>query len=142
MPVTETYDVFQEGKIVVQTVRSYQPVFSAAFIAHIEATYDNDDVKNEICQVVPMPNHDNDWIMSMAAQMKNQFREGIEEGIREWLLNNRLDGFTNLIMPNPDNTAEQNALLLRLKEAAPKAAENLPKLVAEAMMIRQAKPYI
>lgn len=45
VPVTETYQVFQNDKIVVQTVRSYQPVFSAAFIAHIEAAYDDDKLK-------------------------------------------------------------------------------------------------
>lgn len=141
VPVTETYEVFQSSKIVVQTVRSFQPVFSAAFIAHIEASYEDDAIKNEICQVVPLPNHDTDWIICMAAQMKNQFRWSKESGIREWLLNNRLDGFTHLIMPNPDNTPEQNAILMRLKEAAPKAAANLPKLIGEAMHIRQAKPY-
>ena len=141
VPVSETYDVFQGDTIVVQTVRSYQPVFSAAFIAHIEASYDSDDIKNEICQVVPLPNHDTDWIVGMAAQMKNQFRWGKEAGIREWLLNNRLDGFTQLAMPNPDNTPEENAVLMRLKEAAPKAAQNVPKLIGEAMMIRHAKPY-
>lgn len=141
VPVTESYDVFQGDTIVVQTVRSYQPVFSAAFIAHIEANYDDETVKNDICQVVPLPNHDTDWIMGMAAQMKNQYRWSQEDGIREWLLSNRLDGFTKLVMPNPDNTPEQNAVLMRLKEAAPKAAANLPKLIGEAMMIRQANPY-
>ena len=75
----------------------------------------------------------------MAAQMKNQFRWSKEPGLREWLLSNRLDGFTALTMPNDNNTDEHNAVLLRLKEAAPKAAKNLPKLVGEAMMIRQAQ---
>lgn len=135
--LTETDDVFQGDTIVVQTVRSYQPVFSAAFIAHIEASYDDDLFKNDICQVVPLPNHDTDWIMGTAAQMKNQFRWSQEDGIREWLLGNRLDGFTQLVTPNPDNTPEQNKVLMRLKEAA----ANLPKLISEAMMIRQTKPY-
>jgi len=141
VPVTETYPVFQDNKIVVQTVRSYQPVFSAAFIAHIEANYDDEAIKNELCQVVPLPNHDTDWIIGTAAQMQNQFRWSKEPGLRDWLLSNRLDGFTALVMPNDDNTPEQNALLLRLKEAAPKAAENISKLIGEAMMIRKAKPY-
>lgn len=142
VPVTETYPVFEGNKVVVQTVRSYQPVFSASFIAHIEANYDDEATKNELCQVVPLPNHETDWIMGMAAQMKNQFRWAAEPGLREWLLSNRLDGFTALVMPNDDNTDEQNAVLMRLKEAAPKAAENLPKLVGEAMMIRQRQPYV
>jgi hypothetical protein len=141
VPVTETYPVFENNKIVVQTVRSYQPVFSASFIAHIEANYDDEATKNDICQVIPIPNHDTDWILIMAAQMKNQFRWSKEPALREWLLANRLDGFTALIMPNNDNTQEQNDVLMRLKVAAPKAAENLPKLITEAMMIRQTQPH-
>ena len=142
VPVTDSYPVFDNNKIVVQTVRSYQPVFSASFIAHIEASYDDETTKNELCQIVPLPNHDTDWILGMAAQMKNQFRWSQEPDLRDWLISNRLDGFTSLVMPNDDNTPEQNALLMRLKEAAPKAAENLPKLIGEVMMIRQAKPYV
>ena len=41
---TKIYPVFNENKIMVQTVRSYQPVFSASFIAHIEASYNDQAV--------------------------------------------------------------------------------------------------
>jgi len=79
--------------------------------------------------------------LGTAAQMQNQFRWSQEPGLREWLIDNRLDGFTALVAPNEENTPEQNAVLMRIKEAVPKAAENIPKLIGEAMMIRQAKPY-
>lgn len=139
VPVTETYDVFQGNKIVVQTVRSYQPVFSAAFIAHIEATYDDEAHKNDLCQVVPLPNHDTDWLIGTAAQMRNQMRWSQEPGIREWLLSNRLDGFTSLVQPTDDTTEEQMQVLMRIKEAAPKAGANLPKLMGEVMQIMAAR---
>jgi len=139
VPVTETYDVFQGDKVVVQTVRSYQPVFSAAFIAHIEATYDDDAHKNDLCKVVPLPNHDTDWLVGTAAQMRNQMRWSQEPGLREWLMSNRLDGFTNLVQPSEETTPEQLQVLMRLKEAAPKAGANMPKLMSEVMQIMSAR---
>ena len=142
VPVTETYDVFQGNKIVIQTVRSYQPVFSAAFIAHIEASYDDETVKNKLCRVVPLPNHDTDWLVGLVAQMQNQMRWSKEPGIRDWLINNRLDGFTKLTQPSPETTPEQIAILMRLRAASPKAAANMPKLMFEVMKItaeRQAR---
>jgi hypothetical protein len=139
VPVTETYDVFQGDKVVVQTVRSFQPVFSAGFIAHIEANYDDEAIKNELCKVVPLPNHDTDWLVGTAAQMRNQMRWSQQPGLRDWLLSNRLDGFTNLVQANQDNTPEQQEVLMRLKTAAPKAGANLPKLMAEVMQIMAAR---
>ncbi len=142
VPVTETYDVFQGDTIVVQTVRSYQPVFSAAFIAHIEASYDDEATKNELCRVVPLPNHDTDWLVGVVAQMQNSMRWSKEPNLREWLMSNRLDGFTKLVQPSSETTPEQMAILMRLKTAGPKAAANMPKLMGEVMQIaaaRQAK---
>ena len=45
-----------------QAVRTCQQVFSAAFIAHVEASYEDDTVKNQVCQVIPHPNTDLDWV--------------------------------------------------------------------------------
>ena len=136
VPVTETYPVFDGNTICVQTVRSYQPVFSAAFIAHIEAQYDDEAIKNDICQVVPLPNHDTDWIVGMAAQMRNQYRWSQEPGLREWLVSNRLDGFTALTIPNEDTTPEELAILGRLKQAVPAAFEGIKRLMPEVMARR------
>ncbi|MFT6406926.1 MAG: hypothetical protein ACJAQ6_000336 [Arenicella sp.] len=139
VPVSEIYDVFQGDTIVVQTVRSYQPVFSAAFIAHIEANYDDEAVKNELCTVVPLPNHNTDWLVGTAAQMRNQMRWSKEPGLREWLMSNRLDGFTKLVQPSEETTPEQLAILMRLKAAGPKAGANMPKLMGEVMQIAAAR---
>ena len=131
VPVTQSYPVFENDTITVQTVRSYQPVFSAAFIAHIEASYDDQNIKNELCTVVPLPNHDTDWLLGTAMQMKNQYRWSQEKGLRAWLMSNRLDGFTAMITPNENTSPEQLALLERMKNAVPQALQNLPKLMSE-----------
>lgn len=138
VPVSESFPVFDGDTITVQTVRSYQPVFSAAFIAHIEATYDDQETKNDICGIVPLPNHDTDWLAGMAAQMRNQVRWSKEPGLRDWLISNRLDGFTALVQANDDSSPEQLAILQRLREAGPKAGANIGKLMGE-LMARQAQ---
>lgn len=136
VPVTESYPVFDDDTITVQTVRSYQPVFSAAFIAHIEANYDDQDIKNDICQLVPLPNHDTDWLIGAAAQMRNQYRWSQEPGLREWMVGNRLDGFSALMQTDDNTTPEQFEILGRMKDAVPLAMENLKPLMGEAMAIQ------
>jgi len=136
VPVTESYPVFNGNTVCVQTVRSYQPVFSAAFIAHIEANYDDEATKNDICGLVPLPNHDTDWLLGMAAQMKNQYRWSQEPGLREWMVGNRLDGFTALTVPDETTTPQEMEILGRMKAAVPAALEGIKRLMPEVMTIR------
>ena len=130
---TETYPVFADNTITIQTVRSYQPVFSASFIAYIEANYDHQATKNDICQVVPLPNHDYDWLLGMAAQMRNQQRWSQEPNLRQWMINNRLDAFTKLVTPDDTSTDEELKILASIKSAIPAVLENMPKLMQEAL---------
>ena len=67
-----TRPIFEGDLITPQTVRSYQPVFSASLIAHVEATRDTEAEKNRLCGVVPLPNRDTDWIRMMVPNMANQ----------------------------------------------------------------------
>ncbi len=127
----EIKPIFAGDTITPQTVRSYQPVFSAAFIAHIEASQDDIDKKNELCQVVPLPNHDTDWIRMIKVMMMNQFNWGQDKQLRKWLYNNRLDGFSKIV-GDLDRTDEVKvAIMKRIKESAMPAMMNLMKLEAE-----------
>ncbi|MGI9615863.1 MAG: NAD(P)-binding protein, partial [Acidimicrobiales bacterium] len=67
-PVVPTFD---DDRITLQTVRTCQPVFSAAFIAHVEAAYDDAARKNELCNVVPHPDTDLDWLRVTLANTLN-----------------------------------------------------------------------
>jgi hypothetical protein len=55
--------VFQEDKIRLQSVRYCQQVFSAAFIAHAEATYDTMEEKNKLCRPIPHPDEAVDFAL-------------------------------------------------------------------------------
>lgn len=135
VPEENIVPVFASDSITLQTVRSFQPVFSAAFIAHIEANYDDESVKNELCAVVPLPNHDIDWLLGTAAQMQNQYRWSQEPELQDWLITNRLDGFSALVKRRDDAPKADLLLLKHMKDTLPAAVANLPKLVGEAMQI-------
>ena len=125
--------IFQGDLITPQTVRSYQPVFSAAFIAHIEAAYDPDNEveKNNICGVVPLPNHDTDYIRFTAGFMMNQYNWSRDSEIREWLLNNRLDGFSKLVHEMDKTNTKNTAILQRMKDNSMPAMAKLQQFMAE-----------
>ena len=123
--------VFQSDRIVPQTIRSIQPVFSAALIAHIELFYDSDEEKNRLSQVVPIPNHATDWIPMNAAAMTNQFFWSQEPNIKEWLRSNRLDGFSRLLSEAPKDDEAKQAILLQLRENTPPAVAKLHQYTHE-----------
>lgn len=93
----ETRPVFENKHIYIQTVRSYQPTFSASFIAHIENNYDDEEKKNKLCSVVPLPNHLEDFVDMTYRNLMNQYFWSKEPGIKAWLKANRLDGFMRLV---------------------------------------------
>ena len=123
--------VFEPGLITPQTVRSYQPVFSSSFIAHIENTRDTIEEKNELCQVVPLPNADVDYLRLTLASMTNQFIWSQDGELRRWLRNNRLDGFSEAVAKVPKDDAEKIAILNRIGEASFPAAAKLQEFMEQ-----------
>ncbi len=122
--------IFADGLITPQTVRGYQPVFSAALIAHVEATRDTDTEKNQLCQVVPLPDHDTDWIRMMIPHLLNQYTWSRDPDLRAWLLGSRLDGFSAMARSLGDDP-DRIAVMRRLRDAALPAMEKLLELSAE-----------
>lgn len=128
---SEEATVFQGDTIRLQTVRTVQPVFSAAFIAHIELTRDTEEEKNRLCQVVPLPNHDTDWIRMQSAFMMNQYTWSQEKDLRQWLNDNRLDGYSQLMSSVKEGETEKLAILKRMRENAVPAVMKLQEMMAE-----------
>lgn len=128
----ETKDVFSGDTITLQTVRAYQPAFSAAFIAHIEATYDDNEKKNQLTRVVPLPNTTDDWVELTFRNMMNQYFWGKEPGLKKWLLNNRLDGFMHMVKAVRFYEVDKLKVLNRMRKAA-KPAINKLKTYREAL---------
>jgi hypothetical protein len=122
--------VFQPGRIALQMLKSFQPTFSAALIAHVETAYADDAAKNALCVAVPSPKHANDWLRMMAASMRNQNAWASTPELMAWILTCRLDPMTALMRNvQPTDTAKM-ALLQRSRQATRPAVANLQKLMA------------
>lgn len=120
------------GKVITPfTVRSYQPIFSAALIAHIEVNYDDEKEKNRLCGVVPLPNHDTDWIRMLAALMMNQFNWSKDKELRKWLNNNRLDGFSGMVRSVSKEDVEKQAIIQKMRKYSMPAMMKLQQYIQE-----------
>ncbi len=121
--------IFAGNRITPQFVRTVQPTFSAAFVAHVEANYARESEKNALCGVVPLPDEPIHWLIMLAANMRNQARWGKDKGLRNWIANNRLDGFTALAKGVKPDDGEKMALLQGYGQHAAAAAANIQKLI-------------
>ena len=124
--------VFSGNTITPQFVRTVQPTFSAALTAHVEAHYDNEAEKNELCTVIPLPDEPVDWLKMLAVNMGNQQRWAKDKALRMWIMQSRLDGFSALARSVKPTDTEKLALLQRYAQSAAPAAANLRMLLATA----------
>lgn len=118
--------VFSDDVITLQSVRTCQQVFSAAFIAHVEASYQGNDIKNELCKPVPHPDSDTDYMRTTLANMINGVRWGQDEALQHWLKNARLDGFTL-----PDDGAPDPQTAQKMAQYGTVTAQKLLQYLAE-----------
>ncbi len=86
--------VFSANQLTLQAVRTCQQVFSAAFIAYVEATIDDDEDKNRICAPVPHPDSDVDWLRTTLGTMQNGGTWASVPKLQQWLMASRLDPFS------------------------------------------------
>lgn len=89
--------IFDSDRITLQSVRGCQQIFSAALIAHVEAAYRDDALKNELCVPLPHPDTDVDWLRLALADYSNQLRWFDDPDLMSWLSAARLDLFGHLI---------------------------------------------
>lgn len=122
--------IFNGAIITPQTVRSYQPVFSAAFIAHIEASYETDTEKNAYCKIVPLPDTLTDYIRLTLAFMMNQQLWSRTPEIRDWLQSARLDGFSKLVANIDKDDTDKQVILSKLRTQAVPAALKLSQFLS------------
>ena len=113
--------VFAGDRIILQSVRTCQQVFSAAFIAHVEATESDEASKNSLCTPVPHPDTDVDLMRNALADLANAATWSQDAALQEWLKHARLDGWTS-----PQTSPEADAALAaEMLPVALQAAEKL-----------------
>tara|TARA_E500000331_G_scaffold116109_1_gene113392 strand:+ start:1185 stop:2588 length:1404 start_codon:yes stop_codon:yes gene_type:complete len=112
--------VFSANQLTLQAVRTCQQVFSAAFIAYVEATIDDDEDKNRICAPVPHPESDVDWLRTTLGTMQNGGTWASVPKLQQWLMASRLDPFSR---PPKEG------------ESTPQFAENVGDMLKGAMRV-------
>lgn len=122
--------VFQGPTIVPQMVRTFQPVFSAAFIAHLEATMDDEAEMNALCTPVPMSDQPRDWALQTILNLRNNYMWSKNPELEAWIRASRLDAFTAMARQVTPDQPERMRLLMRYAQNAGAAAANLKKLLA------------
>ncbi len=122
--------VFDGDRITLQPVRTCQPTFSAAFIGHVEAGYPNEAEKNELCQAIPHPNSDIDWLRTTLDNALNTARWNSDPDLGAWLRGSRLDAYSRAGVGGDPN-ADQREVLRKIGEHAPGAITNLQRLLAD-----------
>jgi hypothetical protein len=121
--------VFAGNKITLQSVRTCQQVFSAAFIAHMEVTEQDEARKNTFCTPVPHPDTDIDYLRNTLADLVNGATWSEDESLQAWMKASRLDGFSYSQSGSPESDA---AYMQSLQEYGMVAAEKLMGYLAEA----------
>ncbi|MGE0350540.1 NAD(P)-binding protein [Hydrogenophaga sp.] len=96
LPRGSVQAVFQGNRIVPQYVRRCSPTFSAAFIAHLEATVHDENEKNALSTPVLVPQEPIDWLRMHLQTAQNQLRWSQRPELQTWLRSARLEAYTGL----------------------------------------------
>jgi hypothetical protein len=83
--------IFQEGRIVLQPIRSGLIPFNAAIVGYLEATRDDLTRKNQLCPPNRLPDTPSDWIRGTLIAMTADHGWARDPSIAEWLERSRLN---------------------------------------------------
>lgn len=103
--------IFQDDKIRLQPIRMCQQVFSAAFIAHVDATYTDDDTKNKLCRPIPHPDSTMDLPLVQLQMFLNGLYWTAYPKTQEWLSQSRLNWMHMSTPPLPEDPSAAKSIL-------------------------------
>jgi hypothetical protein len=125
--------IFQGPRIVAQYVRRCSPAFSAALIAHVEATVDGDDAKNALCRPVRVPREPLDWLRMYLETARNQGAWARDAALQAWLKGSRLEAYVRAFTDAVQHGgADGLALQARLAAARGPGLARMAQLLQEA----------
>ena len=122
--------VFSGDHISLQTVRTCQPAFSAAVIAHVEATYPDDDTRNAFCNPVPYPHEPTDWLRMMLTFNRNQLQWFSDPDMMAWVDAARLNVLHHVTAAVSERAREK--IISVLTSQLPAINDKLETLLAQA----------
>lgn len=109
IPKRPIVPVFNGKNLTLQPVRMCQQGFSAAFIAHVETTYNDDKTKNELTFPVPHPDHPEETARQRLQTYRNDLIWKQYPKTAAWVAASRLDLFGGLqpLIPEDPQAAEE-----------------------------------
>jgi hypothetical protein len=96
IPRRPSTPIFDGDRITLQWIRTCQPTFSAAFIGHVEAAFDDDVLKNELCAPIEPPEVPLDYVRMFQRELATRSRWDRQPEIRQWSETCRLDPFSSV----------------------------------------------
>ncbi|KAI9148445.1 pyridine nucleotide-disulfide oxidoreductase [Paramyrothecium foliicola] len=123
--------IFQSDRIRLQPVRYCQQVFSAAFIAHVEATYPDGETKNKLCRPIPHPNDIADLPLTQLQSALNDLYWGSYPQTKAWLAQCRLNIAFTTVSPLTEKSVAARGARNKLTEQVNAMCANLKLLIKD-----------
>jgi hypothetical protein len=130
IPSRPSKPIFDGPRITLQWMRTCQPTFSAAFIAHVEATFRNDDERNLVCRPIAPPTVPLDWLRMLRVQLDNRRAIDAYPELQAWQIETRLDPFRKTARERLGVDDEATAHFQRYLANAGPARARLDELLA------------
>ena len=127
----ETRKVFEADKITLQSLFSPLVTMSASIIGYVEANFEDDMVKNRLCDPNILADNPTEWMTSFAGNLMRQNAWSQEPELNDWLMKNRLSPLGKSIDKSTFEDPDQAAVVKRIQDNAMPAVMNLQKLIAE-----------
>ena len=128
--------IFHNRQITLQSVRTCQQVFSASLLGYVEAHYQDDEEKNNLCRPIPHPDTDIDFLRNTLADSANRARWAKEPKLNKWLQTSRLNAESHVLKASPMAKAFSFLSKIpflkfsnRVAEAQTKANRNIKRLL-------------
>lgn len=130
IPSRPSKPIFDGPRITLQWMRTCQPTFSAAFIAHVEATFRDEDEKNAVCRPIAPPTVPLDWLWMLRVQLDNRRAIDAYPELQAWQVESRLDPFRKTARERLGVDEEATAHFQRYLANAGPARARLDELLA------------
>jgi hypothetical protein len=124
--------VFDKDRINLLTVRTCQPVYSAALVAYVESHITDPQQQNGMCAVVPNPEYPIDWLRMWAVTLANAAQWRQHAGLSAWQMQCRLNAFAVYLRGIPSDDKNKMALVDAVVAKSVPVAAKLAAMLATA----------
>ncbi|MFT3926986.1 MAG: NAD(P)-binding protein [Myxococcales bacterium] len=122
--------VFSAERITLQSIRWCYPVFSAAIIAHLEATRSDLTQQNALSTPIPYPETDRDWLRVFLGHTLADATARADPELRAWTMRCRLNPSVQVAAHSHGDDPAWSQASKKLREHLPRALERVKQLAS------------